>query len=69
LNPFHHEKGRFGKILYVFVMKTHKPDLQEAVSPRREPPQKNSSRLVMKTHKLNLQEAVSSRKNMKQNRV
>jgi hypothetical protein len=43
-------------------MKTHKPNLQKAISSRRESPQKISCRFVMKTHKPNLQEAVSSRR-------
>jgi hypothetical protein len=62
LKSFCHEKSCSGKILCVFAIKTHKPNLQEAVSSRKEPPQKISCRFVMKTHKSDLQEAVLLRK-------
>jgi hypothetical protein len=38
--PFRHEKSRRKKISSRFVTKTHKPDLHDAVSSRKKPPQR-----------------------------
>jgi hypothetical protein len=62
LMPLRHEKSCRRKISYRFVMKMYKLNLQEAVSSRKELPQKNSCCFVVKMHQQNSQETVSSRK-------
>jgi hypothetical protein len=68
--PFRHEKSRHRKTSCIFVTKRHEPNLQNAISSRKELPQKNfmhfrhekvwikfaGSRFVTKKHESKLSE-------------